>query len=206
MCIIFVSWAPPSSLFPFLHARTDQTRFLQLFSFSELKEVESDWVARSPPPPILSYLWLLPSFPHTPSHVCAHTHTPHTIIYSQQLLVVTGRRRTAGCYLWSGGGTQERPTTEQSDSCHWCLQGRQGTPICAANCQKGINSQVTVKFKVQRFSHPQVEEQLAAKELDKEYAGIMGFESFRNAAAALAFGEDDENLKNKLVSISSLLP
>ena len=65
---------------------------------------------------------------------------------------------------------------------------------------------MTVKFKVQRFSYPQVEERLAAKELDKEYAGIMGFESFRNAAATLAFGEDDENLKNKLVSISSLLP
>lgn len=62
-----------------------------------------------------------------------------------------------------------------------------------------------MKFKVQGFLFSQVEKQLADKDLDKEYAGIMGFESFRNAAAALAFGKDDENLKNKLVSISSPL-
>ena len=57
-----------------LSLSSDQTCFLRLFSFSELKEVKSGCIARSPPPPILSYLWLLPSFPHTPSHVCAHTH------------------------------------------------------------------------------------------------------------------------------------
>ena len=78
---------------------------------------------------------------HTPSHhtitphTSSHTHhhiphiTPHTTPshtthhHIQQFLVVTGRRRTSRCYLWSGGGTQERPTTKQSDSSHWSLQG-----------------------------------------------------------------------------------
>jgi len=43
-----------------------------------------------------------------------------------------------------------------------------------------------------------VEKQLLEQGLDKEYAGIMGYESFRKEAAKLAFGKDDENLKNKL--------
>ena len=37
------------------------------------------------------------------------------------------------------------------------------------------------------------------RNLDKEYAGIMGYESFRQGAMDLAFGKEDENIKNKLV-------
>ena len=81
-----------------------------------------------------------------------------------------------------------------------------GRPFVLPTVKKVLIHRWQLSSKFKGFSHPQVEEQLAAKELDKEYAGIMGFESFRNAAAALAFGEDDENLKNKLVSMSSLLP
>lgn len=60
---------------------------------------------------------------HIP-HITPHTTPSHTTHHHiQQFLVVTGRRRTSRCYLWSGGGTQERPTAKQSDSSHWSLQG-----------------------------------------------------------------------------------
>ena len=48
----------------------------------------------------------------------------------------------------------------------------------------------------------QVEKLLYEKNLDKEYAGIMGYESFRKAAIELALGKEDVNIKNKLVSHS----
>ena len=41
---------------------------------------------------------------------------------------------------------------------------------------------------------------LLEKELDKEYAGIMGFESFRKAAVQLAFGPDFDFIENGQVS------
>jgi len=40
---------------------------------------------------------------------------------------------------------------------------------------------------------------LQEKELDKEYAGIMGYENFRKAAAKLAFGPDFFLIENGLV-------
>lgn len=40
---------------------------------------------------------------------------------------------------------------------------------------------------------------LLERNLDKEYAGIMGYESFRRSAAELAFSKDDDNIRNKLV-------
>ena len=41
---------------------------------------------------------------------------------------------------------------------------------------------------------------LAEKELDKEYAGIMGYESFRKAAVQLAFGPGFDFIENGQVS------
>lgn len=46
------------------------------------------------------------------------------------------------------------------------------------------------------------EQRIVDKNLDKEYAGIMGYESFCKEAYKLAFGEDD-NFKNN--SVSSVL-
>lgn len=46
----------------------------------------------------------------------------------------------------------------------------------------------------------QAESELLAQDLDKEYAGILGYESFRDSAVALAFGESCDQVKNKLVS------
>lgn len=43
-----------------------------------------------------------------------------------------------------------------------------------------------------------VEKMLLERNLDKEYAGIMGYESFRRSAAELAFSKDDDNIRNKL--------
>jgi len=40
---------------------------------------------------------------------------------------------------------------------------------------------------------------LQEKELDKEYAGIMGYESFRKAAAKLAFGPQSGFMEDGLV-------
>ena len=40
---------------------------------------------------------------------------------------------------------------------------------------------------------------LQEKELDKEYAGIMGYETFRKAAAKLAFGPQGDFIENGLV-------
>ncbi|KAL5466716.1 hypothetical protein EMCRGX_G030864 [Ephydatia muelleri] len=42
------------------------------------------------------------------------------------------------------------------------------------------------------------EKKLFEKNLDKEYAGIMGYEAFRKAAVELALGKDSEPVKNKL--------
>ena len=44
------------------------------------------------------------------------------------------------------------------------------------------------------------EQRLLDRQLDKEYAGIMGYESFCKEAYKLAFGEDD-NFKNNSVSV-----
>ena len=43
---------------------------------------------------------------------------------------------------------------------------------------------------------------LLDKELDKEYAGIMGFDTFRNAAVQLAFGPGFDFIENGQVSNS----
>jgi len=48
----------------------------------------------------------------------------------------------------------------------------------------------------------QTERMLLEKELDKEYAGIMGFESFRKAAVQLAFGPGFDFIENGLVNTS----
>lgn len=45
----------------------------------------------------------------------------------------------------------------------------------------------------------QVEKALLERNLDKEYAGIMGYDSFRQEAYKLAFGADD-NFNNKQVN------
>ena len=45
---------------------------------------------------------------------------------------------------------------------------------------------------------------LAEKELDKEYAGIMGYETFRKAAVQIAFGPDFDFIENGEVSSMSL--
>ena len=45
---------------------------------------------------------------------------------------------------------------------------------------------------------------LAEKELDKEYAGIMGYETFRKAAVQIAFGPDFDFIENGEVSSISL--
>ena len=41
--------------------------------------------------------------------------------------------------------------------------------------------------------------------LDKEYAGIAGYQEFCDAAVALAFGKDSSQVKNKLVRPESRL-
>ena len=46
---------------------------------------------------------------------------------------------------------------------------------------------------------------LLDKELDKEYAGIMGFDTFRNAAVQLAFGPGFDFIENGQVSNSSMV-
>lgn len=47
----------------------------------------------------------------------------------------------------------------------------------------------------------QAEEQLKAKNLDKEYAAISGISEFCKRSIALALGDDSEHLKNSLVSL-----
>ena len=44
---------------------------------------------------------------------------------------------------------------------------------------------------------------LAEKELDKEYAGIMGYETFRKAAVQIAFGPGFDFIENGEVSVTS---
>ena len=46
---------------------------------------------------------------------------------------------------------------------------------------------------------------LLEKELDKEYAGIMGFESFRKAAVQLAFGPGFDFIEKGEVSIDIMI-
>ena len=46
----------------------------------------------------------------------------------------------------------------------------------------------------------QTEKMLLDKELDKEYAGIMGFDTFRKAAVQLAFGPGFDFIENGQVS------
>ena len=43
------------------------------------------------------------------------------------------------------------------------------------------------------------ERMLQEKDLDKEYAGIMGYETFRKAAAKLAFGPEGDFIEKGLV-------
>lgn len=45
----------------------------------------------------------------------------------------------------------------------------------------------------------QAEKKLFEKNLDKEYAGIMGYEAFRKCAVELALGKDSAAVKDKLV-------
>lgn len=45
----------------------------------------------------------------------------------------------------------------------------------------------------------QAEEELLAAKMDKEYAGITGIPEFTKAAAELAFGADNQILKDGLV-------
>ena len=42
-----------------------------------------------------------------------------------------------------------------------------------------------------------------AKQLDKEYAGIMGYPAFRKAATEFALTEDNPVVQNELVRASS---
>lgn len=44
------------------------------------------------------------------------------------------------------------------------------------------------------------ERMVVEEDLDKEYAGIMGYEAMRRAAVELALGKDDESVNNKLYS------
>ena len=46
----------------------------------------------------------------------------------------------------------------------------------------------------------QAEAELLAQSLDKEYAGIMGYENFRESAVAIAFGKEFSKVKQNLVS------
>lgn len=45
----------------------------------------------------------------------------------------------------------------------------------------------------------QVEKELQQKELDKEYAGILGYSTFTNAALELVLGKDDQHVKEHTV-------
>ena len=49
----------------------------------------------------------------------------------------------------------------------------------------------------------QAEQLILDRKVDKEYAGIMGYEFFRKEAYKLAFGED-QNFKENCVRLSSL--
>lgn len=51
---------------------------------------------------------------------------------------------------------------------------------------------------------PQAETELLSRDLDKEYAGILGYEDFQESAAVLAFGQDCDKIKDKLVSTLAL--
>ena len=44
----------------------------------------------------------------------------------------------------------------------------------------------------------QVEKALSERKLDKEYAGIMGYDSFRQEAYKLALGTDDNFTSNQV--------
>ena len=46
----------------------------------------------------------------------------------------------------------------------------------------------------------QAEADLLSQDLDKEYAGITGYETFQHSAAVLAFGKNCSQIDNKLVS------
>ena len=50
----------------------------------------------------------------------------------------------------------------------------------------------------------QAEADLLAQNLDKEYAGILGYEDFTESAAAIAFGKDFGKVTDNLVSCEGL--
>ena len=162
----------------------------------------------------LSPFWVCPSFSHSHYHVlvpwCTHAHTPHhhtphTITYDSSWWSQVEEGPPDAIFGLVEAHKKD-PRPNKVTLAIGAYRDDKGRPFVLPTVKKVLIPswwQWSSKFK--GFSYSQVEKQLAAKDLDKEYAGIMGFESFRNAAAALAFGKDDENLKNKLVSISSLL-
>ena len=66
--------------------------------------------------------------------------------------------------------------------------------LCEVKCAHTISVSDGGKFK-------QAEKILYDRNLDKEYAGMMGFESFNREAYKLAFGED-QNYKDNMVCLS----
>ena len=49
---------------------------------------------------------------------------------------------------------------------------------------------------------PQVERELQQRKLDKEYAGILGYHVFTQAAIELVLGKEDKHVQDHLVSSS----
>ena len=53
-------------------------------------------------------------------------------------MVVWSGAGTSRRHIWSSGGSQERPSTQQSQCGHWSLSQWTGKAMGTAYCQKGI--------------------------------------------------------------------